>query len=226
MSLPRSRLPAPCSAERASVVMGESGRVLWRHHFDALLWEPSVEDLVWKIQIVDLDGDGVPEVLAAVSFGGPGADGREEVYCFSSRGRVLWHYKPVVDIAFNTRDLNGPWRFTDMLVVPGNPSAPIWVAVTHNLWWPAFIMRLSSKGVPSRVFTSSGHIYSLRRVQTKAGSYMLAAGINNEYRQASLAILTENGPPNDLATDRKLRVSLHPQLPSHETLQIRSATAF
>ena len=36
---------------------------------------------------------------------------------------------------------------------------------------------------------------ALRRVQTKAGSYILGAGVNNEYRQASLAILSEAGPP-------------------------------
>jgi hypothetical protein len=82
-----------------------------------------------------------------------------------------------------------------MLVVPEGRSSSVWVAVVHDVWWPSFIERLSAAGVPSRVFTSSGDIMVLRHVQTKAGPYLLAAGVNNEYCQASLAILSENGPP-------------------------------
>jgi DNA-binding winged helix-turn-helix (wHTH) protein len=178
------------------LAMSDSGRVLWRYTFDAPLWEPPVDELAWRTQIVDLDGDGVPEVLVVVSFGAPGLDGRTELYCFSSLGKVLWHYKPTVDIAFSTRDLNGPWQFIDMLVVRGNHFSSIWVAVVHDVWWPSFIVRLSSTGVASRMFTSSGDIMKLGRVQTKSGSYILAAGVNNEYRRASIAMFLEDGPPS------------------------------
>jgi DNA-binding winged helix-turn-helix (wHTH) protein len=177
------------------LAMSDSGRVLWKYPFKAPLWEPPAEESLWRTQIVDLDGDGVPEVLVAASFGPPGSGGKDEILCFSSRGTILWRYKPKVEIAFNTPDLNGPWLVTHMVVVPEHRSSSIWVAVAHDVWWPSFIERLSAAGVPSRVFTSSGDIMALRPVQTKAGPYMLAAGINNEYSQASLAVLSENGPP-------------------------------
>ena len=36
---------------------------------------------------------------------------------------------------------------------------------------------------------------SLRKVETKSGSYILAAGVNNGYRKAFVAMLPEDGPP-------------------------------
>jgi hypothetical protein len=151
--------------------------------------------LLWRTQIVDLNGDGDLEVLVAASFGPPGSGVTDEILCLSSAGDLLWGYKPKEEIEFRTRGLNGPWRFSQMLVVPEGRSSSVWVAVVHDVWWPSFIMRLSGAGRPSRVFTSSGDIMALRLVQTKAGPYMLAAGVNNEYSQASLAILSQNGPP-------------------------------
>jgi DNA-binding winged helix-turn-helix (wHTH) protein len=177
------------------LAMSDSGRVLWKHAFDAPLRELPADESAWRTQIVDLDGSGVPEVLVAATFGPPGPGGKDEIFCFSSHGTILWRYKPKVEIAFNRPDLNGPWLVTHMVVVPEHRSSSIWVAVAHDVWWPSFIERLSAAGVPRRVFTSSGDIMALRPVQTKAGPYMLAAGINNEYSQASLAILSENGPP-------------------------------
>jgi DNA-binding winged helix-turn-helix (wHTH) protein len=178
------------------LAMGDFGRVLWKYRFKEVLREVPGEDPTWRTQIVDLNGDGDPEVLVAAAFGGPGMGGEEEILCFSSRGKLLWRYKPdKVGIEFNTSGLDGPWKFADMLVVPERHSSSVWVSVVHGVWWPSFIMRLSAAGVASRVFTSSGDIMALRHVQTKAGPYMLAAGVNNEYCQASLAVLSENGPP-------------------------------
>jgi DNA-binding winged helix-turn-helix (wHTH) protein len=175
--------------------MGDSGSILWKYAFQAPLWGPPAGESAWRTQIVDLDGDSVPEVLVAAMFSPPESGGQEELFCFSSGGTLRWRYKPQVKIHFNTRDLNGPWRFTDMLVMPEGRSGSIWAAVVHDVWWPSFIVRLSSAGIPTRMFTSSGDIMALRRVRTKAGSYILAAGVNNEYRQPSLAILSETGPP-------------------------------
>jgi hypothetical protein len=177
------------------VAMSDSGRALWKYRFDAPLWEPPADEQRWRTQIVDLNSDGVREFLVAATFGPAVSGCNDEIFCLSSKGKRLWRYKPKVEIEFNTPGQNGPWRFADVLVVPGNRSSSIWVAVEHDVWWSSFIDRLSPAGAPSRVFTSSGDIRALRRVQTKSGPFILAAGINNEYRQASLAILSESGPP-------------------------------
>jgi hypothetical protein len=173
------------------VAVSASGRILWKHTFEMTLREPDAYESTWRTQIVDLDGDGDPKILVAAPFSSP--EGRpEEVFCFSARGKVQWRYKPQANIEFNTPGLNGPWRIAKMLVVPEGHASSVWVAVVHDVWWPSFLVRRFPSGERRVVFTSSGDIMALRKVQADSGSYILAAGVNNEYRAASLAILQEN----------------------------------
>lgn len=180
---------------KSLVAMNAAGGILWIHEFDAPLVEASPEQLAWRTQIVDLDGDGIPEVLLAAAFTSISPRAPRELFCFSSMGKLLWHYVPTIDARFNTRDLNGPWQILDVLVVPGKGSSSIWVAVVHDIWWPSFIVRISAAGVPELIFSNPGNICKLVRIQNKAGSFIVAAGVNNEYRQASVAILAESGQP-------------------------------
>jgi DNA-binding winged helix-turn-helix (wHTH) protein len=179
----------------ALVARGVTGDVLWTHEFDAPLVEAPAGTPAPQTQIADLDGDGFPEILLTATF--PDTPrGPEALLCFSSAGKLLWRYKPVFDGGFHARDLSGPWRFLDVLAIPGKPLGAIWAAVVHDIWWPSFIVRLSAAGTAERMFTNSGDIYKLQRIQNQNGSYIAAAGVNNEYRQASLAILSESAPPS------------------------------
>src|SRR5580704_17695023 len=83
----------------------------------------------------------------------------------------------------------GPGALPKCLWWPKAIPSSIWVALNHKAWWLAFIVKLSPAGTPSIVFASSGAIYALHRVQTRSGNFILAAGVNNEYDLASLAIL-------------------------------------
>jgi hypothetical protein len=150
-----------------------------------------------RLRFVDLNRDGSQEVLVAAGYVATQPPGNpEELFCFSSRGRLLWRYRPKIQVEFNTtKDLNGSWRIDQMLVVPENHASSIWVAVNHEFWWPAFVVKLSPSGASSLMFVSSGMIRALLRVQNKSGSYILAGGVNNEYRAASLAVIPVNGPP-------------------------------
>jgi len=175
-----------------------SGELLWKYVFDGPLKEASSPEESWKSQIVDLKGDGDSEVLIAAVPTYPQnlASHAQELFCFSSNGKLLWRYQPKIQVEFNsTRDLNGPWWLSQVLVVPGSRSSSIWVAVNHGFWWPAFIVKLSPSGAPTVMFVSSGMITSLLRVQNRSGSYVVAGGINNEYRAAALAVIAENAPP-------------------------------
>src|ERR1039458_8205208 len=176
------------------VAMSARGDVLWTYPFNEPLAEALPEESGWRTQIVDVDGDGLPEVLLVAAFASaPAFPG--EMLCFSSAGKLLWRYKPKVDLDFNRPDLNGPWHFVHAVVVPGKPAGSVWAAVAHNVWWPAFIMRLSASGAAELVYASSGVIYRLQSFRNRAGSYILAASVNNECRQAALAILSESGSP-------------------------------
>jgi DNA-binding winged helix-turn-helix (wHTH) protein len=172
---------------------GAAGNVLWTHRFDYPFMERP-EDSKWRIQVVDLYGDGQSEVLVATGLADPTPEfGPEELFCFSSRGRLLWHYRPEIHMEFNTRDLNGPWRITHMIVVDEGRSKSIWLAIDHAIWWPSFIVRVSPDGAHEIKFTSSGAIYGLMSLRTRSGVYVLGGGINNEYRTAAVAVLPVNG---------------------------------
>jgi DNA-binding winged helix-turn-helix (wHTH) protein len=174
---------------------GSAGNVLWTHRFDYPFMERP-EDSKWRIQVVDMYGDGQSEVLVATGLADPTpAFGPEELFCFSSRGKLLWHYRPEIQMEFNTRDLNGPWRITHMIVVDEGRSKSIWLAIDHAIWWPSFIVRIAPDGTRAIKFTSSGAIYGLMSLQTRSGVYVLGGGINNEYRTAAVAVLPVNGAP-------------------------------
>jgi DNA-binding winged helix-turn-helix (wHTH) protein len=173
---------------------GVSGNVLWTHRFESTLMDnSSSNEWLWRTQVVDLNGDGETEILMAVAFANP--QGSEELLCFSSRGKLLWRYRPEIQMEFNMKDLNGPWVFHRILIVDDGKAKSVYAAVGHQVWWPAFLVKLGPDGSHETVFTSSGLIYSLQSVRTKSGMYVLAGGINNEYGMASVAVLAVNGAP-------------------------------
>ena len=177
-------------------VKDANGNLLWTFPFDATIRPTPTTDPNWRAQVVDFNGDGKSEVLVAVDFLNRSEQhGDTKLFCFSARGKLLWTYRPEADMEFNTRDLNGPWVFHAMLLVDEGKSKSVWVAVGHQIWWPAFIVRISPDGSPETVFASSGIISTLQNVRTKSGTYVLAGGINNEYRMASVAVLASHPVP-------------------------------
>jgi hypothetical protein len=149
------------------------------------------DDSSWRIQVVDLNGDGLPEVLVAPQT----SPDEDQLLCFSSRGRLLWRYRSQIQARFGTWDVSGPWVFWRMLVAPDKGRRSIYLAVDHPIWWPSFLVRVSASGEPRLVFASSGHIRSLGQLRMASGNYILAGGVNNEYGQAYLAVLRQDGPP-------------------------------
>jgi hypothetical protein len=152
------------------------------------------EEATWRNQIADLDGDGVPEILVAATSDREYLSTSEQLFCFSSRGKVLWRYEPRVAVEFDAPGMKGPWKFQDILVTSGDHTGPVWVAMDHTVWWPSFIECLSATGAGKLIFANPGSIRSLRRLETKSRSYILAAGVNNGYRRAFVAMLAEDAP--------------------------------
>jgi hypothetical protein len=173
--------------------MSDTDHVLWNYAFDTPLREDLTAPPAWRKQIVDLNHDGNKQVLIAVDYNSE-IRGPHELFCFSSGGTLLWRYRPTLAAEFRTKDLNGPWYISHLIVVPEGQTSSVWLAVNHSMWWPAFVARLSAVGKPKLMFVSSGMLTELRGIHNSSGSYVLASGVNNEYRTASLAAVAQDGP--------------------------------
>lgn len=178
------------------IARGISGGVLWTYLFDGALMDTYSGDWKWRTQVVDMNSDGDAEVLVAAGLANPqDSHGSEELLCISSRGKLLWRYQPQIQMQFNTPGMNGPWWFHGMIVVDDGRSRSVWVSVAHQVWWPAFLVKISPNGAQQIMFTSSGSINTLRSLRTTSSIYILAGGINNEYGMASVAVLDARGLP-------------------------------
>jgi hypothetical protein len=175
----------------------ERGRMAWTYEFPGEVRSaPTVgnHDLV---RLVDLDGDGRNDVVAAVAFPQDGTwqTPREVLYCFSANGALVWRYEPNMTVNFGGRQWEGPWRFEELLVQPDTSRKSVWAAVAHHTWWPSFVLRVDPTGQASVQLTNPGVIYALNYVRTASGAYVLAGGVNNGYGAGILAVLDITAGP-------------------------------
>jgi hypothetical protein len=118
---------------------------------------------------------------------------RSDVYCFSSAGRLRWKYTPDARLSFAGRKFAGPWRIRSWHVL--SAARPrLGASFIHQTWWPSFVVAFGPDGAAERRFVNAGHVESVARVEVQGRSYVLAGGVNNEYRSAALAVLDESGP--------------------------------
>jgi hypothetical protein len=172
--------------------------------------EPSIDGAVarritWQgtVLIHGQNDDGGSDIAAVVNFektaSPPGLFLHSEVYWFRSVGTLRWKYTPHDRLGFSGREFAGPWRVMASATLPGTKT-PLWMSFNDAVWWPSFVARFGSDGVPHHVFISAGHIYALARVESADGVQVLAGGVNNEYRSAALAVLGETGPASSPQT--------------------------
>jgi hypothetical protein len=193
--------------EKRLVALDRSQAVVWAHDLvpdmrdrnssEAVLVGPlSTGELSRSI---DIDGDGVNEIVAVVEFSGPGgtreSNAFEAIYCFSKVGDVLWRYSPRTTLTFADGRFDGPWRVRDWIAVSGKKGVSLWATYNHHTWWPSFVVALDKAGQPTIQFVNRGHINRLATVSDAQGSSVIAAGVNNEFSAAALAVLDPNGTP-------------------------------
>ena len=148
-----------------------------------------------SIRFADLRGDGHRELLAPLAYP---SDKREvdlphsALFCFSDRGKLLWSYDPDVKFRFAGEEFAGPWSLQSLTLVREGEKQSVWVAFDHLVWWPSFVARISPDGAAEIRFLNSGRIRFLKEMRTSGGTYLLAAGINNESMEASIAVVAAN----------------------------------
>jgi hypothetical protein len=179
------------------VAWNSKGQPAWEYPFtdSVYTYYPQISSRLTRF--VDLRGDGQREILTVVGFNPPTGMSHTPhsvVYCFSLTGKLLWKYDPQVSFRFGGREYEGPWLVRDLLVSPDAKNRTIWVAFCHNTWWPSFVSKIDAMGGASVQFVNSGHVFALDYVRNSNGGFLLAGGIDNETKSASLAVIPEDMP--------------------------------
>jgi len=193
-SLPGEPVRVSVSGKRL-FAWDERGRVTWEYEFSRpVTLEENAES--HPVVFADLDGDGRTEVLVHATAPGAEPDGNSDsaLYSFSSRGRLLWTYRPNLSLRFGEREFSGPWNLNALTVVPNGESREVWAVYRHDVWWPSFLVRVDARGAPEVRFVNAGHLHFLKAVQNISGNYLLAAGVNSEYQAGVLAVLRTDRP--------------------------------
>jgi hypothetical protein len=177
-----------------------SGAVVWKHQFSEALRTGWPIHLTMpeenRIQVVDLAGNGDRQVIFPAFLKNTETPFVGEIYCFSSRGEILWRYRPEFAVRFGNDGFDGPWNIHDMVFVPERPKPVLLLAVSHSMWRPGFVVGIGFEGKASIRFANAGNIYALRRVTGPSGGYVIAGGVNNEFNAAALAVLRDGAPPS------------------------------
>jgi hypothetical protein len=198
----RPRRPSRISfTDNAVQAWDAQGHRLWTYtfaqRFDTypLQHIASLEELS---RVGDFKGDGDREILVVAPFRtGPNPSDipRFEVDCFSSRGKLLWSYVPDAKFRFGEHELHGPWQVYDVFVSEHEARPAIWVALEHYVWGNSFVAQLDPETGKATVrYVNTGIIYKLNELQTPRGTFLLAAGFNNEYEAGVLALVDETRP--------------------------------
>ncbi len=149
-----------------------------------------------RTQIVDLGGNGNRQVIFAAVLKNAETPLVGEICCFSSRGEILWRYRPEFAVRFGNDRFDGPWSILDIVFVPERPKPVLLLAVSHWTWRPGFVVGIGLEGRANIRFANAGNIYTLRHVAGPSGGYVIAGGVNNEYNAAALAVLRDGAPPS------------------------------
>jgi len=180
----------------------DAGRELWKHPFAKMLRDRTgvsgmLRDPGRQAQVTDLSGDGDRQVLFAAAFQqDAGGAPEDELYCFSSDGKLLWRYRPDITVTFGDARFSGPWYLGDLAIASGPRRKIIWLALEHWNWHPGAVLALDPEGHAAVKFVNAGHMYVLERASNGPKNYILAGGVNNEYACAAFAVLDEDAPPS------------------------------
>lgn len=186
-------------AEGASLEALRDGRVQWIHTFPAPFPVPGNDaprvlgyDLANRSWVGDLNGDGDQEVLFIAEQ--PTDGGLEDtLHCFDKNGAELWSFRLGDSFRFGARSFGPPW-YAGRLSVYGDGKAKRIAFSLGHIWWPAPLLTLDAEGRRLSTFVSSGHIYSLRTTFLGGHPMILAGGVSNSRRAASLIVLDGDRP--------------------------------
>ena len=175
------------------IVTNTKGQDLWRKGFpDGLSTEYYSQGVATRTWIGDLDGDGHSDVLFLQHPAGSMTSHSTTLICYSDRGTQKWRWHPGRELP----ELEGnpaTFRTVGLAVLKARPGERrrIVLSSTHMPQYPDQVAVIDADGKTISEYWHSGHLYS-RTVADLDGDgreEILAAGISNGYRQATLVVL-------------------------------------
>ena len=179
----------------ALVIMNADGKELWRKTFPEGFGPDGYypKDLASRIWLGDLDGSGHTSVLFVHSRAGSAmSSASSTLICYSDRGKAKWSWTPGKELP----ELEGTpptYRIFALGILKATDHRPsrIVVSSAHAIWWPSQIAVLDSNGKMISEYWHSGHLdyVVLGDLDGDGKEEIVAAGVNNDYRQATLVVL-------------------------------------
>ncbi|MEO6223704.1 MAG: hypothetical protein ABIP90_10665 [Vicinamibacterales bacterium] len=140
-------------------------------------------------RIEDLDADGSPNVVAAVSYydtTAGQASGPGEFLNLSLQGDLQWRFSFNDAINFSGGQVSGPWTISDWQTEPDAGPKRIAVVAHDSTWWASVATILDAKGRRQGTFVNPGWLES---VMWRSADQLAVAGFNNDRNGGMLALL-------------------------------------
>ena len=174
-------------------IMNAEGKELWHRNFPDGFWREYYEQgLAPRIWFGDLDGDGRTVVLLLYH---PATNPRSHsttLICYSDWGKEKWRWTPGRALP----ELGGDPAFYETVgfgVLKATATQPrrIVVSSRHEIYYPHQIAIVDSSGKTISEYWHSGHLdnLALADLDGDGREQIVASGISNGYRQATLIVL-------------------------------------
>ena len=168
--------------------------LLWTYQFPAPLHviEPGRDE--WRLQRIDMHGNGDRGVLITARF----IDRRipDSMFYFSSTGNLEW----TVDAEPNLLDHDGQslpraWAFKHVIVSSTPAGSTVWAALINNAGWSGCVLRINARGRATVQFANAGFVEWLCHTAIDGDDCLIVCGENNAYDLPFVAVLGIDDPP-------------------------------
>lgn len=169
------------------IVLDKSGQEIWRKVLDTPVWRrgenPAGVQRDHTVKIVDLHGDGVPEVLfvqAAAGFG------KDILYAYSSSGEDMWRFE-----APNQRQSDFLGAITSLAITPAGSDRHVFVLACRAPAHRSTLHSIDSEGNATQILEHEGHldVIDLGDVDRDGGIEIVVGGSDAKTQLANLHLV-------------------------------------